>query len=414
VDATYVLTGAFGGIGLAVARWMVQQGARRLILIGRTPLPPRDRWAACDPTTREGQRVAAVRELEALGAAVHLAPIDLGDEPAVDAFFDAFEREGWPEVRGVVHCAAVADDRLLANVDQASLVSVMQPKAIGVWVLDRRLRRAPLDFFISFSSLGSLLGQAGQASYAAANAFLDAFAACQRADGRRAISINWGGWRGLGFAGTAGGQHTISRLEASGIRSFDVEDGLQALGMALGADCSQLAVVPADWARFRASVSGARERRLVDDLVQPDQAESAASPKGPSFRATLAEADASARTELLELHLQEQLAQVLRLPISRLDPVKPLGSLGLESLMALELRNRLERTLGVKLSATLVWNHPTIRALAAYLLGRLAFPAETRETPQTAEVQQPAAAAIADIGGLSEDEALRALLQGKS
>jgi myxalamid-type polyketide synthase MxaD len=413
-DATYVVSGAFGGVGLAIARGMVEQGARRLILIGRSALPPRDMWSVIDESSPAGRRVAAVKALEALGASVHLATLDVADETAVTSYFDAFEREGWPQIRGVVHCAAVTDDKLLGRVDAASLLSVLRPKAIGAWVLDKRLRRPGLDCFVSFSSLGSLIGRAGQGSYAASNAFLDAFAARQHGDGCHAVSINWAGWRGLGFAATEGGERTIAELEARGFATFTAQQGLEAMHLILARDVAQVAVVPADWARFRASRVAANELRILDELLkQLDTPVGTPEVSGStSFRATLLATEPALRREALERHLQEHLAQVLRLPLSRLDPVKPLGSLGLESLMALEFRNRLEKALGVKLSATLVWNHPTIRTLATYLSGRLEIPLDVSVSESTVEAATATTAAVAleKIGELSEDEALRALL----
>ncbi len=416
-DAAYVVTGAFGGIGAALSRWLVEQGARRLILVGRTPLPPRQEWARIDPASSLGRRVALVRALESLGASVHVASFDLSDEPVAREFFEQFEREGWPPVRGVIHCAAIADDRLLATMDSASLFSVLRPKAIGAWVLDRVLRDAPLDFFVSFSSLGSLIGQPGQGSYAAANAFLDTFAAHQRQRNLRAIAVNWGGWRGLGFADTEGGRRTVSALEQSGIGSFEPNDALAALRMIIESDATQVAVVPADWSRVRRARAGASELRLLDELGRDADAPPAgtanARERPAPLGAKLAEALPDERRDLLEAHLQDQLARVLRLPVSRLDPAKPLGALGLESLMALEFRNRLERSLGVKLSATLVWNHPTIRALATYLLGRLDFAEPTGAAAVTGVKPAALVALQTSIGELTEEEALKALLGGQ-
>jgi acyl transferase domain-containing protein/acyl carrier protein len=411
-DATYVVSGAFGGVGLAVAREMVARGARRLILIGRSALPPRDAWSSVDPASQVGQRVAAVRGLESLGASIHLAAMDVADETAVNRYFDAFEREGWPSIRGVVHCAAITDDKLLISVDAESLSSVMRPKAIGAWVLDRRLRSSMLDWFVSFSSLGSLIGHAGQGSYAASNAFLDAFAARQRADGCRAVSINWAGWQGLGFAATNGGGRTIADLTSRGFSTFTAQQGVEALGLILARDVAEIAVVPADWTRFRASRVAANELRLVDELTLSDDAsgETATAPT-ESFRTALFAAEPAIRREMLERHLQEHLAHVLRLPLSRLDPVTPLGSIGLESLMALEFRSRLEKTLGIKLSATLVWNHPTIRQLTTFLAGRLEMSLESSgASASVAETPVTATNTLVEISALSEDEALRALL----
>jgi myxalamid-type polyketide synthase MxaE and MxaD len=394
---------------------MVQQGARRLILVGRTVLPERALWSRLDLRGPDGERVRFVRELEASGASVHVGSMNLADDAAVRAFFDRFEHEGWPPVAGVVHCAAVTDDRLLARLDAESLARVMAPKVAGTWNLHARLSATPLDFFVCFSSIGALLGQPGQASYAAANAFLDAFAAwCQRT-GHVALSINWGGWRGLGFAAAGGGRETSERLERSGLAMFDAPHGLEALGQLLGSARSSVVVVPADWDRYRTTRPEAASS-LLTTLFQES-----ARPETPgelqarrSMRAMLGLAEPAERRPLLERHLSEQLAAVLRLPVARLDPARPLGSMGLESLTALEFRNRLETSLGIKLSATLVWNHPTIKALATYIAARIDVSLEGG-TPDPVPGSAPRASAVPapNVEALSEDEAVRALLGGE-
>src|SRR5208282_1135927 len=161
-DGSYLISGGLGDLGLSVARWMVEQGARRLILMGRTKLPSRARWNSAEAGSRLADQIAAIRALEALGACVHLASVDVADEGQLGAFLDEFRAEGWPPIRGVVHAAGVLQDGLLEQLDAAALDSVLRPKMIGGWLLHRLLKDAPLDFFVLFSSAGSLLGQPGQ------------------------------------------------------------------------------------------------------------------------------------------------------------------------------------------------------------------------------------------------------------
>ena len=229
-DGSYLITGGLGDLGLSVARWMVEQGARRLILMGRSQLPPRAQWNSAEPGSRLAHQIAAIREMEALGASVHLASVDVADEVQLSAFLDEFRAEGWPPIRGVVHAAGVLQDGLLVQLDTAALNSVLRPKMMGGWLLHRLLEDAPLDFFVLFSSAGSLLGQPGQGNYAAANAFLDALAHHRRAQGRPALSINWGAWSGLGFADTPGGQRLAARLALLGIKSIAPAAGTGSAG----------------------------------------------------------------------------------------------------------------------------------------------------------------------------------------
>lgn len=133
-DASYLITGAFGALGLLVARWMVTQGARHLILLGRTPVPPRAEWQQVAPDTPAAERIAAIRELEALGAYIHLAPIDVADERQLVAFLTDYQQEGWPPIRGVIHSAGVVRDQLLLQMDDETFTSVVHPKLLGAWL----------------------------------------------------------------------------------------------------------------------------------------------------------------------------------------------------------------------------------------------------------------------------------------
>src|ERR1700730_16502785 len=226
---------------------MVERGARRLVLLGRSTLPPRSTWSAvaaehaltAEPSvvgTRAAAQIAAVRELEALGASVHLGSVDVANEAELRAFFDEFRAEGWPPIRGVVHAAGVLRDGLLADLDAAAMDSVMRPKVMGGWLLHQLLHDAPLDFFVLFSSAGSLLGQAGQGNYAAANAVLAALAHPRRAQGQPALTINWGAWADLGFADTPGGKYLAARLALAGIKSIPRNQALAVMERQLRAD----------------------------------------------------------------------------------------------------------------------------------------------------------------------------------
>ena len=215
-DGSYLITGGLGDLGLVVARWMVEQGARRLILLGRTKLPPRSSWSSVETGSRLARQIAAIRELEALGASVHLASVDVADEEQLSAFLEEFRAEGWPPIRGVVHAAGVLHDGLLLQLDRAALNTVLRPKVMGGWLLHRLLEDAPLDFFVLFSSAGSLLGQPGQGNYAAANAFLDALAHHRRAQGQPALSCQLGRVGRAGLCGNGWGQASRRAPRARG------------------------------------------------------------------------------------------------------------------------------------------------------------------------------------------------------
>jgi myxalamid-type polyketide synthase MxaE and MxaD len=298
---------------------------------------------------------------------------------------------------------------MLLQLDDATLRTVLRPKVIGSWLLHQHLRDQPLDFFVLFSSVGALLGQPGQGNYAAANAFLDTLAHYRHSQGLPALSINWGAWDGLGFAITSGGRRVIQHLADQGIGGFSVEQGLQVLELLLHAGTVQAAVLPIDWQQFRAAGT---QLALLADLAKEQNIETA--PVARSVRDTLVALNAEARRAVMEDHLRSILAHILRLAPARIQAQTPLGALGLDSLVAVEFRNRLEISLGLRLSATLAWNYPTVRDLATHLLGKLDPPGEPAASP--VHIDEPARTAAApeahvieQVQALSDEEALRAL-----
>jgi len=388
-DGSYLVSGGLGDLGLAVARWMVDQGARRLILLGRTQLPPRARWDSAIAGSRLAHQVAVIRELEALGASVHLAAVDVADEAQLSGFLDEFRAEGWPPLRGVVHAAGVLHDGLLVQLDAAALNSVLRPKMIGGWLLHRLLENDPLDFFVLFSSAGSLLGQPGQGNYAAANAFLDALAHHRRAQGRPALSINWGAWSGLGFADTTGGKRLATRLALLGIDSLATGQALKVLGRLLRQGSTQVAAVPVDWVRYRQSYPADNASPLLSELAR-EQADniSRASHPGEKRRMVLA-AEPAERRQLLQSHLTELVARVLGLPTTRLDVRQPLSNLGLDSLMAVELKNRIAVDLGVNVPMVTFLSGPSVEQAAAQLLQLLTSEDSTLSVSPASVIAHP-------------------------
>ena len=375
-DGAYLITGGLGELGLSVARWMVEQGAPRLILMGRTKLPPRARWNSAEAGSRLAHQIAAIRELEALGASVHLAAVDVGDEGQLRAYIDEYRAEGWPPIRGVVHAAGVLQDGLLAQLDASAMDSVLRPKMIGGWLLDRLLKDDPLDFFVLFSSAGSLLGQPGQGNYAAANAFLDALAHHRRAMGKPALSVNWGAWSGLGFAETAGGKRLAARLALAGIRSIAPAQALEVMERLLRQGSTQVAAVPVDWALYRQFFPAGTQSPLLSELAREDADKSPDAGHSAEKRNAILGAEPAERLQLIQSHLTELVARVLGLPASKLDIEQPLSNMGLDSLMAVELKNRIAVDLGVNVPMVTFLSGPSVAQAASQLLELL-----TSETP---------------------------------
>jgi myxalamid-type polyketide synthase MxaE and MxaD len=415
-DATYLVTGGLGGVGLQVARWLVERGARRIAIVGRTSLPPRSQWSSLPAGSREEQAASAIRIIEALGASVHYAAIDVGDAVALGRFLDSYASEGWPPIRGVVHAAGAIDDCLVAELTRRSLDAVLRAKSFGAWHLDRLLPQ--LDLFVLFSSVAATLAQPGQASYAAANAFLGALARERRRRGQPALCVDWGVWQGVGLAATHGGAETCERLSRLGIEPFPAASGLRALGLLLEHDVTHAGVWPLDAAALRRAIDAGSLSSPAAALLAP----LAAQPDAPVDHAVVDNANslldqlrARPREQaclMLEDRLAQLAANVLRVATTRLGRRTPLGSYGLNSLMALELRNCIEVDLRLPLSATVLWNYPTLAALAEHLLSRLApVGATDNGVPSLAEDVRSATIgqSVDAIASLSEATALAAL-----
>jgi phthiocerol/phenolphthiocerol synthesis type-I polyketide synthase C len=393
-NGAYLITGGMGGIGLLVARWMVENGARRLVLTGRS-----------EPSQ---EALKAIREMQALGAVIGTVSADVSQPEDVRRILAGFGGD-FPALRGVVHAAAVVEDELIAKIDLADLTKVMAPKAYGAWNLHRETAGADLDFFVMFSSIASLLPQPGHGSYAAANGFQDALARYRQAAGKPGLAINWGMWSATGLAATKGAAISARGYESRGIKSLSTSQGLGALGHLIGSAAAGALVAPIDWRQVASSYAAEGVPPVLATLVlqyaQPGpQAADTADPLSLARTAPPAEA-----RQLIESHVCAELSSVLRLPASRIDKDKRLGAMGLDSLMAVTFVRRLSSSFGVPIPATVAFNYPTVSALAAHLAAKLGIEIESREQllpPRPAE----SPLLPLQVEELSDEEAINALL----
>ena len=358
---TVIVSGGLGGIGRAVLSWLVEHGVERIVVLGRSALEPDGAAFLADLRGRASLRYVAVdvAELDDLRAA-------LQDE--------------LDDVVGVIHSAAVLSDAPLIEHDIELLRAALLPKLRGAWNLHTLTRTRPLAFFVTFGSLGGWVGLPGQTSYAAANAALDGLAGQRRALGLPAINIGWCGWQQLGFARTPGGAASLERLAADGIGSLAPDDALELLGHLLAANGEVdpvIAVMPPVEAAHTQASALARAAELRE---QP-----------PARR----------RAELAD-RVMHEVAEVLREDRQRIDPARPLRDLGLDSLMSVELAERLVRAIGVETSTTLIWQHPSVDALVAYFDTALTPASLTASTEPTAG--EPDDALLAELDALSDDD----------
>jgi acyl transferase domain-containing protein/NADPH:quinone reductase-like Zn-dependent oxidoreductase/NAD(P)-dependent dehydrogenase (short-subunit alcohol dehydrogenase family) len=355
-DATYLVTGGLSGLGLQVARWLVEAGAKRLLLVGRRGVTP--------------EAAPLLKAWRSAGTDVVAEALDVADEGGLRALLER-ERAAGPPLRGVWHCAGVYDDGALMQQDYARYARVFAPKVHGAVLLDALTRSDPLDCFVMFSSVASVLGSPGQSNYSAANAFMDALAHQRASRGLPALSINWGPWSEVGAAADRG---ITERLAARGVATVTPEQGLFAMQELLSQDRVQVAVLPIDWARYLAQLAPAGTPSFFARLVVGAPSSRASAPPTlastvPNLRRQLDEAPVARRRPLVAGFVHQRASHALGIDSRKpIDPRTPLGDLGLDSLLAVELRNTLSRAIGEPLPVTLLFDYPTLDALTGCLL----------------------------------------------
>ncbi|MFF1547673.1 SDR family NAD(P)-dependent oxidoreductase [Streptomyces sp. NPDC058291] len=358
-DGTYLITGGLGVLGLELAGHLAERGARRIVLLGRTPVPPRARWSDDDA------RVGALRRLEAAGVTVRTVAADITDPVSTRAALDALDL---PPVRGVVHAAGTVHSALMHRLAEDDLRAVMRPKVDGALVLHELFPPGSTDFFVLFSSAGPLLGLPGQAAYAAANTFLDVLAAHRRGAGHQeTVSLAWTSWRGLGMATSA--EATDAELAARGTTDIAPEQALRAFDQTVAHPASPLVAVLG----LRHGHTGPRPA-LLAELARGDAGKPAEVPDWVGLSGD----------ELVAYLLDEvraRVAAVLGVQPAAVGLHRSLTEAGVDSLLATAVRVALERDLGIVLPATLLWNYPTVSDIVGYLTAALSDDHAEQEQP---------------------------------
>jgi len=405
--ACYLVTGGLGGLGLELARWLVDRGAGELVLVGRSA--PSD------------QAQAVIAELGASGARVVSRRCDIADAGQCADLLRAIEREHAP-LRGVFHLAGVLDDGVLRDQTSQRFERVLAAKAQGAWNLHQLTRQLPLDHFVLFSSIASLFGSPGQSNYATANAFLDGLAHHRRWQNLPALSVNWGPWAKVGMAARLG-EEEERRMAASGIQAIEPTLGFWMLERLMQRNALQVAAVQIDWRRFSQRLPADMAPPWLSDVIGGQKDEDEAPLEVAAWRGQLGEAAPAERLELLVSLLQHQSMRVLghggeTLP----DAHRPLNELGFDSLTGVEFCNAVSRGAGVQLNPMLLFEYPTLAALAAYIFTDLLgmdggdkglaevraaespIPAPQGDEPRSGGQDDPDEAAVEEVAEMSEAE----------
>lgn len=373
-DSTYLISGGLGGFGLATARWMIEHGARHLVLVGRR--------GAVSPEAQQ-----AVTALRQTGAQLLVARVDVSRQEQVRELI-ATIRASAPPLRGVVHAAMVLDDNLVLQLSEEVLDKAMAPKVLGAWNLHEQTRSEPLDFFVLFSSATSILGNSGQGNYVAANAFLDNFAAFRLAQGLPALTINWGVIADVGYVAKHAslGEHLLRK----GIRAVSSHLALETMGRLLQGRRVRVMAADVDWRQFRAvwPVVSARWAGLLSTAE-----DGVASHNPPEeFRQLVVAASADEQAPLVTARLSEHLAVVLGASVAKVDVERPTADVGLDSLMAMDFRIRIEKDFGIDIPVMQLMQARSLADLASVVVEQLIEANRLQAPPEVLVAPAPSAA----------------------
>ncbi len=383
-NATYLVTGGLGAMGRTVAQWLAARGACHLVLTGREP-----------EATLRGEKRVALSALASAGVKVTYAAVNADDRPAMSGLLADIAASGHP-LAGVFHLAGLPENRPLRDTVYAEHADVFGAKLRGAWILHELTAALPLDHFVAFSSITVIWGARGQPLYAAANQFLDALGDYRRSQGLPATILNWGPWSEGGMVEGA----NRAQLARIGLHTMTPATGAAVLELALATGRAHQVAAAVDWAVFKDLFAARGRQHLFAEIggasgPGADAGGGVASLAGAptALWTELTASDATARIARLQAWLQAAVAATLRLPAGqRPAPSRGFFEMGMDSLMAIEIKNRLQTELSVPLRATVVFNYPNIAALAEYLASLL--PA----------VPAPASATAADLDNLSADE----------
>lgn len=388
--ASYLVTGGSRGFGIAVADWLSEQGAGKIILASRT--------GEVDAAEKP-----AVARIKARGTLVETVSLDVTDYRGVSALVGGLTKSGYP-LDGVFHGAAVIRDGFLEQLDDEQVLSVLRPKISGGWNLHRALmhHKSKPRFFVCFSSLSQMLGSMGQGNYVAANGFLDSLASYRRALGLPALTIDWGALGEAGFVARSEG--LAGYLESVGMTPLSSADAKSGLASLMQLNLPSAAYAAIDWsANARSSGGAADVPRLAHVMA-------GGSSGAGRLRTELADAPEERWGSILREYMIEEVVNVLKVERSEVDPDLPLTELGFDSLSSIELKNRIESQIGVSVSVGTFLQTPTLSKLAAVLCIKIAESARSAAAGQDGKAGPGAAEAKCSASKLSISDLQKSLV----
>ena len=363
-EASYLITGGLGGLGLYLAKYFVESGVKQLILMGRSQPSP--------------EVLQQIKELEQKGSKIHVFLGDVANEKDISSLFQKIE-SSFPTLKGVIHAAGVLRDKGIPHLCPEDFQSVFAPKVLGTWNLHSASKNLALDFFVTYSSTASILGSKGQANYAAANAFLDSLAGYRKSKGLPILNINWGGWDEIGLGASLPNSFK-KQLQSQGIQMISPHKGLRILKYLLSIKEADALVLPIRWSRFFQFHAGQSTPPLLENFMEQSASTGQQGPfeQSPEFwAAERAKQSAATLPDFFLRYFKEQAAQVLGSTQPLPSEGQSLGNLGLDSLMAIELRSRIRKHWSLDMPMVRILEGDSIKDLANLLLE---MSLETKET----------------------------------
>ena len=358
--AIYLVTGAYGGLGFRTVQWMVERGATSIVMVGRRA-----------PSSQIREQIA---QLKQAGTRIFDLVADISEPADVERIFHRIAETGL-DLRGIVHAAGTLKDGTVLQQTREQFATVFRPKVHGGWLLHEFSRHSPLDFFVVYGSAASLLGSAGQSNHAAANGFLDGLSRLRQRQGLPSTTIAWGAWSEIGAASHV---TDVGRAARLGLSTFSPGKGIELLEQAISSGRPEVAALHIDWKIYLSPRQVQSDWPLFSKLSAP-----AADDYSPSSRPSpdrrlalkflLDDTLAENRLLVIKEYIRPRVAEVLRLDAdSAFREDQPLAELGLDSLMALELKNELQGALGITLPANFFFEYPSLSSAATFLNARLA------------------------------------------
>ncbi len=352
-NGSYLITGGLSGLGILTAKFLASKGAKHLVLTGRSDI------------TENSKEI--LNEILSMDADVKILKADVTIKEDMEKIFREIKKSGFP-LKGIIHSAGVLDDSIIMNQTKAKFDKVMSPKVLGAWNLHELSKKYELDFFVMYSSVASLLGSAGQSNHSSANSFLDSLAHYRRSKGLPALSINWGVWSEIGSAAERGAD---KQEKIAGIKSINPANGIKALEKALDINAAQTGILPIDWNKF----AEGNNNKFISDLLKKnlhsDESQFIRTETGKDIISQMRSAPEEMHSELLTEYFRKVISGIMGLEPDDLLTDQPLNTIGLDSLMAIELKNKVNIELGVDLNLVRYMEDTDITQLADELKEQL-------------------------------------------